>query len=84
MNPHDANDIITAYRRCFSGPLGEMVAEDIRQSFLLGEPISPELSDIPHPYREYAVLGMRMAAQKILGIIEMTPLTEKKEEEEYA
>lgn len=63
----DPETVLSAYVAAFRSPDGEIVLDDLRQSFVnLDNPgIVDELKEYPHPYRAYIEKGMRIVIEKI-------------------
>lgn len=63
--------------RLFTNGGGLEVFEDLKATFydLHSDGMNEELSEIPHPYREYTIKGMRMVIQKIMDTIQIAEKT---------
>lgn len=57
----------------FKNGAGFNVYTDIMETFheLHNDVINEELAEIPHPYREYVIKGMRMVTQRIKDTIKL-------------
>lgn len=64
---------IRAYGQTFKRREGKLVLDDLVAAFYdrVNPEVEAELSEIPHPYREYVAKGQRDVITKIKAIIDM-------------
>lgn len=67
----DVIALLEAYLDALGGRSGQMVLADLRSNFsdLRNSALVEELAEIPHPFRAYVEKGLRMAVDKIEGVI---------------
>lgn len=64
-------NVLMAYLDVATTKSGRLVLEDLRAAFFDGDHPGTleELAEIPHPYRPYVEIGLRMAYKKIVGAV---------------
>jgi hypothetical protein len=65
--------IFKAYKTTFTRKEGQLVLMDLEAAYLngLNSDVETMLSDIPHPYNEYVLKGMRTVIQNIKAAMEL-------------
>lgn len=72
MNEEEQS-IFKAYEITFKRKEGKLVLMDLEAAYLDGmnSDVNEQIADIPHPYNEYVLKGMRIVIQNIKAAMEL-------------
>ena len=73
MNKEEQS-IFKAYEMTFKRKEGQLVLMDLEAAYLndMNPDVKNMLADIPHPYQEYVLKGMRIVVQNIKAAMEVS------------